>query len=50
VGTVAGVGYAVLLRRVPAEGEKEKEEEAKKADVRGVADGVSRETRSSGTL
>ncbi|MFJ8048951.1 MDR family MFS transporter [Streptomyces luteogriseus] len=57
VGTVAGVGYAVLMRRVSEDGEKKekeeetKEEETKEADgVRGVAGGVSRETRSSGTL
>ncbi|WP_329328199.1 MFS transporter [Streptomyces luteogriseus] len=58
VGTVAGVGYAVLMRRVSEQGEKKKEErekgeekdETKTADGgRGVADGVSRETRSGGT-
>ncbi|WMD09580.1 MFS transporter [Streptomyces sp. FXY-T5] len=63
VGTVAGVGYAVLMRRVSEEGEKKEtdkdkdedegrdQEETRTADgVLGVADGVSRESRSSGTL
>ncbi|MFF5959487.1 MDR family MFS transporter [Streptomyces luteogriseus] len=57
VGTVAGVGYAVLMRRVSEEGEKKEtdkdqdQEETRTADgVLGVADGVSGESRSSGTL
>ncbi|MFI0135847.1 MDR family MFS transporter [Streptomyces luteogriseus] len=61
VGTVAGLGYAVLMRRVSEEGEKaetDKErdegkgrEETRTADgALRVADGVSGESRSSGTL
>ncbi|MGW7497052.1 MDR family MFS transporter [Streptomyces luteogriseus] len=51
VGTVAGVGYAVLMRRVPEEGEKKEQDEGEEmrtpAGVLGVTDG---ESRSSGTL
>ncbi|MEU0176084.1 MFS transporter [Streptomyces massasporeus] len=50
VGTVAGVGYAVLMRRVSSGGEAEERAEKPDAVVPASAAGVSEETRSSGAM